>query len=84
VTLAVSHLNDAVLAAIVEVGTTLADFADRSLGIGYVGGTALLLFFKPRMKLDAAWPAIQSSANARGPPTGYSGSSFRALSRRGA
>jgi uncharacterized membrane-anchored protein len=25
------------------VGTTLADFADRSLGIGYPGGTALLL-----------------------------------------
>ena len=25
------------------VGTTLADFADRSLGIGYAGGTALLL-----------------------------------------
>ena len=25
------------------VGTTLADFADRSLGIGYSGGTALLL-----------------------------------------
>jgi uncharacterized membrane-anchored protein len=25
------------------VGTTLADFADRSLGIGYAGGTAILL-----------------------------------------
>jgi uncharacterized membrane-anchored protein len=25
------------------VGTTLADFADRSLGIGYAGGTSLLL-----------------------------------------
>jgi uncharacterized membrane-anchored protein len=25
------------------VGTTLADFADRSLGIGYAGGSALLL-----------------------------------------
>lgn len=25
------------------VGTTLADFADRSLGIGYLGGTSLLL-----------------------------------------
>src|SRR5471032_816620 len=25
------------------VGTTLADFADRSLGIGYAGGTVLLL-----------------------------------------
>ncbi len=27
------------------VGTTLADFADRSLGIGYAGGTAILLAF---------------------------------------
>lgn len=26
------------------VGTTLADFADRSLGIGYLGGSGLLLF----------------------------------------
>jgi uncharacterized membrane-anchored protein len=25
------------------VGTTLADFADRSLGIGYTGGASLLL-----------------------------------------
>ena len=25
------------------VGTTLADFVDRSLGIGYVGGTSILL-----------------------------------------
>ena len=29
--------------ATTTVGTTLADFADRSLGIGYAGGTALLL-----------------------------------------
>jgi len=28
--------------ATTTVGTTLADFADRSLGIGYVGGTSLL------------------------------------------
>jgi len=26
------------------LGTMLADFADRSLGIGYAGGSALLLF----------------------------------------
>ena len=26
------------------MGTTLADFADRSLGIGYAGGSSLLLF----------------------------------------
>jgi uncharacterized membrane-anchored protein len=29
--------------ATTTVGTTLADFADRSLGIGYTGGTLLLL-----------------------------------------
>lgn len=29
--------------ATTTVGTTLADFADRSLGIGYLGGTSLLL-----------------------------------------
>src|ERR1700732_4203416 len=29
--------------ATTTVGTTMADFADRSLGIGYAGGTALLL-----------------------------------------
>ena len=32
------------IVATTTVGTTLADFADRSLGIGYAGGTALLLF----------------------------------------
>jgi uncharacterized membrane-anchored protein len=31
------------IVATTTVGTTLADFADRSLGIGYVGGSALLL-----------------------------------------
>jgi uncharacterized membrane-anchored protein len=29
--------------ATTTVGTTLADFADRSLGVGYAGGTTLLL-----------------------------------------
>jgi uncharacterized membrane-anchored protein len=29
--------------ATTTVGTTLADFADRSLGIGYAGGTSILL-----------------------------------------
>ena len=29
--------------ATTTVGTTLADFADRSLGIGYAGGTTILL-----------------------------------------
>lgn len=33
----------ATIVATTTVGTTLADFADRSLGIGYTGGTVLLL-----------------------------------------
>src|SRR5262245_18871277 len=33
----------ATIIASTTVGTTLADFADRSLGIGYAGGTCLLL-----------------------------------------
>src|SRR5476651_288747 len=31
------------IVATTTVGTTLADFADRSLGIGYAGGTTVLL-----------------------------------------
>jgi uncharacterized membrane-anchored protein len=33
----------ATIAASTTMGTTLADFADRSLGIGYAGGSAILL-----------------------------------------
>jgi uncharacterized membrane-anchored protein len=33
----------ATIVATTTVGTTLADFSDRSLGIGYTGGTSLLL-----------------------------------------
>ena len=33
----------AVIVATTTAGTTMADFADRSLGIGYVGGSVLLL-----------------------------------------
>src|SRR3981081_1352449 len=33
----------ATIVASTTFGTTMADFADRSLGIGYTGGTALLL-----------------------------------------
>jgi uncharacterized membrane-anchored protein len=33
----------ATIVASTTVGTTLADFADRSLGVGYLGGSALLL-----------------------------------------
>jgi uncharacterized membrane-anchored protein len=32
-----------VIVATTTAGTTLADFADRSLGIGYIGGTSILL-----------------------------------------
>jgi uncharacterized membrane-anchored protein len=32
------------IVATTTVGTTMADFADRSLGIGYAGGAAILLF----------------------------------------
>ncbi|MBN9229199.1 MULTISPECIES: hypothetical protein [Legionella] len=35
----------AVIIATTTAGTTLADFADRSLGIGYIGGTLLLFVF---------------------------------------
>ena len=34
----------AAIVASTTLGTTLADFADRSLGIGYAGGSAILLF----------------------------------------
>jgi uncharacterized membrane-anchored protein len=35
----------ATIIASTTFGTTMADFADRSLGIGYTGGSLLLLFF---------------------------------------
>jgi uncharacterized membrane-anchored protein len=38
-----AYLYWATIIATTTVGTTLADFADRSLGIGYPGGTLLLL-----------------------------------------
>src|SRR5882762_3310764 len=34
----------ATIIASTTFGTTMADFADRSLGIGYTGGSSLLLF----------------------------------------
>lgn len=39
-----SFLYWATIVASTTAGTTMADFADRSLGIGYSGGSALLLF----------------------------------------
>ena len=38
----------ATIIATTTVGTTMADFADRSLGIGYAGGSVLLLALGPR------------------------------------
>jgi uncharacterized membrane-anchored protein len=49
----------ATIVATTTVGTTLADFADRSLGIGYVGGSALL--FTLLMATLGAWYAAQGS-----------------------
>ncbi|MDR3448350.1 MAG: hypothetical protein P4M15_01130 [Alphaproteobacteria bacterium] len=43
----------AVIVATTTVGTTMADFADRSLGIGYVGGS--LILFALLMGMLAAW-----------------------------
>src|ERR1700686_406046 len=43
----------ATIVATTTVGTTLADFADRSLGIGYAGGTSLLFILL--MTSLAAW-----------------------------
>jgi uncharacterized membrane-anchored protein len=43
----------ATIAASTTFGTTMADFADRSLGIGYTGGSALL--FACLMAVLAAW-----------------------------
>jgi uncharacterized membrane-anchored protein len=59
----------ATIVASTTVGTTLADFADRSLGIGYTGGTALLL----ALLLGCLWAwrrrtgtvAVDSVADAR-------------------
>lgn len=38
------YLYWATIVSTTTVGTTLADFADRSLGIGYTGGSLMLLF----------------------------------------
>src|SRR5579862_1832704 len=43
----------ATIIASTTAGTTLADFADRSLGIGYAGGSSLL--FACLMATLAAW-----------------------------
>jgi uncharacterized membrane-anchored protein len=47
----------AVIVATTTVGTTMADFADRSLGIGYVGGS-LILFALLMLTLGLWWASI--------------------------
>ena len=49
----------AVIVATTTTGTTLADFADRSLGIGYVGGSSLL--FVLLMSVLGLWYWSQGS-----------------------
>ena len=44
----------AVIVATTTMGTTMADFADRSLGIGYIGGS-LILFALVLLVLGAWW-----------------------------
>ena len=49
----------ATIIASTTAGTTLADFADRSLGIGYTGGSALLLACV--LATLAVWYAVEKS-----------------------
>ena len=49
----------AVIVATTTVGTTMADFADRSLGMGYVGGS-LILFAMLMVVLGSWWLALGS------------------------
>ena len=49
------------IVATTTVGTTLADFADRSLGIGYEGGTSLLLVLL--LASFAVWYKVMGSVS---------------------
>src|SRR5579871_758541 len=49
----------ATIVASTTAGTTLADFFDRSLGIGYTGGTSALLFCV--LASLAAWYAVEGT-----------------------
>jgi uncharacterized membrane-anchored protein len=51
----------ATIVASTTVGTTLADFADRSLGIGYLGGSSIL--FVSLMAVLAIWYWSQGSVS---------------------
>jgi len=52
-----------VIVATTTVGTTMADYADRSLGIGYVGGS--LVLFTILMVVLAAWRWSTGSVSVR-------------------
>jgi uncharacterized membrane-anchored protein len=51
----------AVIVATTTVGTTMADFADRSLGVGYVGGS--LILFAILMATLAIWKFVVGSVS---------------------
>lgn len=53
-----------VIVATTLVGTTVADFADRSLGIGYAGGASLL--FAAVLAVLATWRLASGSVSASG------------------
>ncbi|ADE11572.1 COG4705 family protein [Sideroxydans lithotrophicus] len=55
------YLYWATIIATTTVGTTLADFADRSLGIGYAGGATLLFFLL--MASLAIWHRVLGSVS---------------------
>lgn len=54
----------AVIVATTTAGTTMADYADRSLGIGYVGGS-LILFTILMIVLGSWWFAVGSVSVSR-------------------
>jgi uncharacterized membrane-anchored protein len=50
-----------VIVATTTVGTTMADFADRSLGVGYIGGS--LILFAILMATLAIWKFVVGSVS---------------------
>ena len=50
----------ATIVASTTVGTTMADFADRSLGIGYTGGSILLVCVLARSRLVLVRPGTST------------------------
>ena len=57
------YLYWAVIVATTTAGTTMADFADRSLGIGYVGGS--LILFALVLLVLGLWWRIEGSVSVR-------------------